>query len=46
MVNKQRADCMTKRIPTYGWVSMVAEDGDDYTTKSEDNLVAVNKAAE
>ena len=36
---------MTKRIPPSGWVSMVAEDGNDYTTKSEDNLVAGNKAA-
>ena len=35
-INKQLADDMTKRmIPPYGWVSMVVEDGNDYSPKSE-----------
>ena len=45
--HKQLADCMTKRIPPYklreilerGWVSLVADDGNDFTMKAEDNTV-------
>ena len=47
--HKQLADCMTKRIPAYklreilerGWVSLVAEDGNDFTMKSENNSYVV-----
>ena len=35
-IHKQLADDVTKRmIPPYGWVSMVVEDGNDYSPKSE-----------
>ena len=35
-IHKQPADDVTKRmIPPYGWVSMVVEDGNDYSPKSE-----------
>ena len=45
--HKQLADAMAKRIPPYklreilerGWVSLVAEDGNDYVMRSENNTV-------
>ena len=41
--HKQLADAMTKKIPSYklrqilewGWVSLVAEDGNDFVMKSD-----------